>query len=790
MKNNSIVVLVALLSFTLFMTPGSSYGAKSDQHGSIIDHSLIVQIEPDKKLLIVSDTMTIPGSRRDVLASKGLLLNAGMKVTTWEGAKVVAPETTEPCGDGVCKRYFLQLDPDSTQIGQFTAYYRGELQDKSNPIESKGVTLAGGTVWYPRLGDELLKFDMTVRLPEKWHSVSQGGQFKVGPPFQEFPGFAWSGWKNTKPTDYITLIAGPWFEYGQTMVDGTKLLAFFRRDDPALAKSYLDTSERYIELYRDLLGPYPYKKFAVVENYRQTGLGMPSFTLLGSKVLRLPFILHSSLPHEILHNWWGNGVFVDYAEGNWCEGLTAYLADYWLKERRSEGAAYRRNTLIGYGDFVTKTNDFPLVEFRSRHNKSSQAVGYGKGAFFFHQLRQSIGDSAFLAGLGHFYRQNRFKRASYDDFRISMSYASGQDLSELFTQWTRRTGAPTLALKRAVSKVDVDGSYKITVTLQQTQDTMPFKLLVPFTITQVGEPRPLVFWRSMAKSQQSFEFFTPLRPLRLDVDSSYDLFRTLDPEERPITLSRAFGAKRGLIIYPANSDKNAIEIYRNVAVSWNLGITPDDALSELPGRRAVWLFGKSNRFGPRLLNSLYRFDVGEGVQTKRIKVLGEWYDDRKEAIVLVGNNPNDDNYALVQIMARPDKFPQLIPILARKLPHYGQYSYLIFSAPDGINQLKGQWPATGSPLSVTFDNKGFSRTAKEPPQPRPSTPLAVPQAAGPTFTPDPDAEMPPQSMVPEAEDLSEEKLQPKQLKLPKFQKKPNRQNDLFQEPVRVPLSAI
>ena len=36
----------------------------------------------------------------------------------------------------------------------------------------------------------------------------------------------------------------------------------------------------------------------------------------GFAVLRLPFIPYTSLPHEILHNWWGNGVWVDYAGGN------------------------------------------------------------------------------------------------------------------------------------------------------------------------------------------------------------------------------------------------------------------------------------------------------------------------------------------------------------------------------------------------------------------------------------------------------------------------------------------
>ena len=82
-----------------------------------------------------------------------------------------------------------------------------------------------------------------------------------------------------------------------------------------------------------------------MENFWETGYGMPSFTLLGQQVIRFPFILHSSYPHEILHNWWGNGVFVDYAGGNWCEGLTAYLADHLIAEQRGQGAEHRRAIL-------------------------------------------------------------------------------------------------------------------------------------------------------------------------------------------------------------------------------------------------------------------------------------------------------------------------------------------------------------------------------------------------------------------------------------------------------------
>lgn len=66
--------------------------------------------------------------------------------------------------------------------------------------------------------------------------------------------------------------------------------------------------------------------------------------------MRLPFIPYTSLPHEILHNWWGNRVWVDYEKGNWSEGLTAYLADHWMKERRGKGEQYRLKALQRYGN--------------------------------------------------------------------------------------------------------------------------------------------------------------------------------------------------------------------------------------------------------------------------------------------------------------------------------------------------------------------------------------------------------------------------------------------------------
>jgi hypothetical protein len=105
-------------------------------------------------------------------------------------------------------------------------------------------------------------------------------------------------------------------------------------------------------MYEDMLGPYPFRRFAVVENILPTGYGMPTFTLLGRQVLKLPFIPETSLGHEILHSWFGNSVYVDYAKGNWSEGLTSYLADHYYDALKEKGWQYRKKIIENYESYV------------------------------------------------------------------------------------------------------------------------------------------------------------------------------------------------------------------------------------------------------------------------------------------------------------------------------------------------------------------------------------------------------------------------------------------------------
>ncbi|MDZ7814662.1 MAG: M1 family aminopeptidase [Planctomycetota bacterium] len=111
-----------------------------------------------------------------------------------------------------------------------------------------------------------------------------------------------------------------------------------------------------------------------------------------------------ALGHEIVHNWWGNGVFVDWEKGNWCEGLTTYCANYyWLELQHGvnspEAVEYRRKALQRYKIYVTEENDYEPVNFTSKKEETDNEVGYTKMMMFFHQLRLVVGRETFFSAL-------------------------------------------------------------------------------------------------------------------------------------------------------------------------------------------------------------------------------------------------------------------------------------------------------------------------------------------------------------------------------------------------------
>jgi hypothetical protein len=669
----------------------------------LVHHDLTVTLSPGEHRITARDTVTLPkGPKAEIVFS----LHAGLGpksatpgVQIKRGSTGHGPVPTEsytvtlPAGtNSFTLEYGGVIHHPLEQYGREQA--RGQ-QDSPGIISEEGVYLSGSSGWYPAVGEGLVSFSLNVTVPQEWDAVSQGERTSQEPG----DGVAVTRWSSPEPQDEIFLIAGPFTEFVKPAGDALAM-AFLRGPDSALAAKYLDATVGYLAMYGKLIGPYPYKKFALVENFWETGFGMPSFTLLGPTIIRLPFIINTSYPHEILHNWWGNSVFPDYEKGNWSEGLTAYLADHLIKEQQGGGAEYRVTTLQKYADYVLAGRDFPLTRFTSRHSTATEAVGYGKSLMFFHMLRLKLDDKAFIAGLQDFYRAKKFRFATFDDLRKSFEKVSGKSLAAEFDQWVKRTGAPELRLTDAKTRGRGDG-FVLSATVGQVQPGKAYRLRIPLAVTMEGREKAYQTVVEMKKKKLEFKLALPARPLRLDIDPEYDLFRRLGRDEIPPAITQALGAKKMLVVLPGSAGKELREAYQELAGVLarsgpdDVEVKLDSEVKKLSSNTAVTILGWENRFMEKALSTLTGYDVA--VTKKSVKIGKTKIVKDNHSFVLTAENPENRDMALMVIAS--DRAASL-PGLGRKLPHYHKYSYLAFEGEEPANVAKGRWPVRNSPMTA------------------------------------------------------------------------------------------
>jgi len=70
------------------------------------------------------------------------------------------------------------------------------------------------------------------------------------------------------------------------MSGNTEIATYLYPEDAGLADEYLTAAAAYLDAYARVLGPYPFRRFSIGENFFASGLGMPSYTLLGAGSIR------------------------------------------------------------------------------------------------------------------------------------------------------------------------------------------------------------------------------------------------------------------------------------------------------------------------------------------------------------------------------------------------------------------------------------------------------------------------------------------------------------------------
>jgi aminopeptidase N len=520
-------------------------------------HSIECRLDPATSRIEATDRISVV---RDGGGALAFSLNAGLTIDALSvDGRDAKP--TRAGGDEWLARWTIEIPSSGNEMAAVEIRYAGAIADQVRKSETlsfvvgddtrgvicaEGAYLSDASGWYPN-GSGTARYHVKPSIDAPFVAVTQGTHDAAS---------GW--WRGKYDADGLSLVAGKWKRAERKV--GDVVLGTYLGEESALhADLLLDALASYLPLYGEMLGPYAYDRFDIVENWFTTGYGMPEFTLLGRDVIarivpeaqRTGSIPAGYLGHELVHCWWGNLVFPDYETGNWCEGLTSYCANYMEKERAGPDPARedRRRNCVRFTIRATPQRDYPVRRFRSKSEDVDDDIGYGKCSMVFHALRRDLGDAAFWETLRRVAREYRGRRFSWDDWRREFETTSKRNLAAWFEQALDRTGAPTLSVRETSVSAD-GGRLRVTGTLSQTlaEGEKPWHVTVPVVVEHL-EGREETFVDCVAQDSR-FSVLVPSLPLRVTVDPEFEVFRKLAADEVPPCLAATLAQAKKVVVYP------------------------------------------------------------------------------------------------------------------------------------------------------------------------------------------------------------------------------------------------
>ena len=601
-----------------------------------ISYELALSFEIDKQQLIGTAHLVLPPNH-----------DLSLILSPVEVSRIVLNQPSTPPAiinhQGVSH---LKLPVAKVQQEIFISYTKKIDNLGENILTDKGITLLHG--WYPYPTNNV-EFTTIAELPKGFTAIVESDYLADS---RQSP----QRFKFSKKTQNLHFVAAPFIINSLKVRDGLRVYTYFQSDNQDLSADYLRAAKEYLLRYEKLIGEYPYNHFAIVENVLPTGYGMPTFTLLGKSVIRLPFIKDTSLGHEILHSWFGNAIEVAEGSGNWAEGLTSYMADWLYREDKQQGGVNRKEQILKYLSYVSKDTAIPLRSFTSAsHNqpmaRSVRSVGYIKGAFIFHELRETYGETLFYKALQSFYSRFRDKKASWKDIQEVFEHTTGASLVSFFEQRLDRPTIPDFTIDNLKYDI-VSEPNTLSFAVKQHTDE-PYIFSLPITVdTTTG---PVYFQKQIQTASENIVLKLNSPPIKLSIDPEYDLLRTLHQEERVVSWSFFMGPNPIWVIPEAENETiydKFLEFFRKK--NWEIKDPGTYGKSDLTSHNLI-LLGVDNPVTKSYFGAMAKPAKGIVIEARKHPL------NRDKSVLLVSATDQEQ-----------------VELVLRKLSHYGKYSYLSF----------------------------------------------------------------------------------------------------------------
>lgn len=217
--------------------------------------------------------------------------------------------------------------------------------------------------------------------------------------------------------------------------------AWVLEEHAGAAESTARLAARAVEIFEDLLGPYPFDELDVVDAPGAFGgIEYPGLVYIG--VVGEPGD-DLVVVHEVAHQWFYALIGNDQLEEPWLDEASATYAEVLYLEaigqpRTATGLLDQfRLILSTAGDSGTPIG-LPIAGYASESDYG--VLVYLKGALFFEALRSRLGEADFRAFLRDYYDRHRYGFATGASFQQTAESACACELDDLFDLWVFEGG--------------------------------------------------------------------------------------------------------------------------------------------------------------------------------------------------------------------------------------------------------------------------------------------------------------------------------------------------------------
>ncbi|XP_076831506.1 glutamyl aminopeptidase isoform X2 [Brachyhypopomus gauderio] len=189
----------------------------------------------------------------------------------------------------------------------------------------------------------------------------------------------------------------------------------------------------------------------------------------------------SVISHELVHQWFGNTVTMDWWDDLWLnEGFASFFE--YVGVDKAEHSWGMRDMMLVDDVFPVMVDDALLsshpviVEVSTPAEITSvfDAISYSKGASILRMLEYWIGRDKFRDGCRKYLKDFTFQNAKTSDFWKAQAEVSGQPVADVLDTWTKQMGYPVLRLNStATGSTLTQERFLLDPTADPSQPTSP-----------------------------------------------------------------------------------------------------------------------------------------------------------------------------------------------------------------------------------------------------------------------------------------------------------------------------